>query len=475
MKAGGSSVTMAIVDELKRVLDDEKVRTDAETLQARRHDYWVLSHLDDLQDRPAPTPACVVRPANVEDVVATVNACRESGTALIPFGLGSGVCGGVVAHPESVLIDMSAMDRVRFIDEKNLLAGFDAGHNGMAAERAVAARGLTIGHWPQSIDVSTVGGWVATRAAGQFSTGYGSIEDIIYSIEAVLPTGQVIEAGKAPRAAAGPDLRHLFLGSEGTLGVITGVTFMLRRAAEQQTHLALYARDMEAGLDAQRQIVQAGWLPVVMRQYDSSEAHRLFPDQARGDDAFLLFVHEGPAARVEAELAATRAIAHGAGLEDAPVEAVAHWLAERNHVPTWDRFLQNGVVLDTIEISATWNRIGPIYRTALAALQEVEGILNASAHSSHVYRSGINLYFTFAARPDDPAAMADTYRECWRRVMTATADGGGGVAHHHGIGRLRRPYIGHDLGQSGVQVLRALKQALDPTGFMNPGVLVPDA
>lgn len=467
-------MTQAIVSDLRQALGEAKVRTDDATLQERRHDYWVLSHLDDIQDRPAPSPACVVRPASVEDVVATVNACRESGTALIPFGLGSGVCGGVIATPQSVLLDMSAMDSVRFIDPTNLLASFDAGYNGMEAEEKVAGHGLTIGHWPQSIGVSTVGGWVATRAAGQFSTGYGNIEDVAYSIEAVLPNGEVIEAGKAPRAAAGPDLRHIFLGSEGTLGVVTGVTFSLRRAAEKQAYSAFYASDMETGFDAQRECIQAGWLPVVMRQYDSSEAHRLFPDQARGDDALVLLVHEGPAGKVDAEVAGVAAIAEAAGLAPAPVEAVPRWLEERNHVPTWDRFLENGVVLDTIEISATWDRIGGIYRSAVAALTEVPGIMNGSAHSSHVYRTGINLYFTFAARPENAADMADTYRQCWRRVLEATVAGGGGVSHHHGIGRVRRGYLSHDLGPGGVSLLRTLKTALDPTGFMNPGVLIPD-
>lgn len=468
-------MTQGIVDALRDALGDRKVRTDAGTLNERRHDYWVLSHLADVQGRPAPSAGCVVQPTEVADVVAVVNACRETGTPLIPFGLGSGVCGGVIATPESVLLDLSEMNATRFIDETNLLASFDAGKNGMEAEQIVAKRGLTIGHWPQSIAVSSVGGWCATRAAGQFSTGYGNIENIVYSIEAVLPDGSVIEAGKAPRASAGPDLRHILLGSEGTLGVITGATFSLRRAPERQAHTAFYTKTMEEGLEFQRAIVQSGWLPVVMRQYDSTEAHRLFPDQARGDDALILMVHEGPAAAVEAEVAGVADLAGVCDALPAPTTAVAKWLEERNNVPTWQRFLENGVVLDTIEVSATWDRIGGIYRNAVAALQEVEGILTGSAHSSHVYRSGINLYFTFAARPDEAADMEATYRECWRRVMQVTADGGGGVAHHHGIGRLRRPYLPLDLGAAGVATLRGLKATLDPTGFMNPGVLIPDA
>jgi len=465
---------MSIVETLRAALSSEKVVSEGPLLEERRHDYWVLSHLDDVQDRPAPRPGCVVQPATVDDVVKVVNACREAGAPLIPFGLGSGVCGGVVAHEDAVLIDMSKMNAVRFIDRTNLLAAFDAGKNGGEAEKEVSRRGLTIGHWPQSIDVSTVGGWIATRASGQFSTGYGNIEDIVYSIEAVLPDGSVIEAGKAPRASAGPDLRHLLLGSEGTLGVITGVTLALRRAPEKSARAAFFAKSMADGFEAQRAIIQSGWQPVVLRQYDALETHRLFPESARGDDVLLLVVHEGPAGKVAAEVDGVSAIVKDAGLDEGPLEAVGQWLKDRNHVPTWEAFLKNGVVLDTVEISATWDKIGAIYEGVVASLKEVPGLLAGTAHSSHVYRTGINLYFTFAARPDKPEDMAATYEECWRRIMEATAAGGGGVSHHHGIGRVRKNYLRHDLGDAGIEALRTIKGALDPTGFMNPGVLLPD-
>lgn len=463
------------VKALLDALGPEVVVTSGELLTQRRHDYWVRSHLDDAQERPAANPACVVRPRTPQDVVTVVNACRERRTPLIPFGLGSGVCGGVVAREDAVLLDLSAMNAVREIDETNLLASFGAGMNGLEAEKAVAKHGLTIGHWPQSIGVSSVGGWIATRASGQFSTAYGNIEDIVYSIEAVMPDGELVVLGKAPRASTGPDLRHLLLGSEGTLGVVTGVTLSLRRAPERSAHSAFYAKTLAGGLEAQRRIVQAGWLPPVMRQYDATETNRNFTEFARGEDSLLFMVHEGPAERVEAELRGVAAIATTAGLDPAPEEVVRKWLQDRNHVPTWESFLKNGIVLDTIEISSTWDTIAEIYDAATSGVKEVPGVLAASAHSSHVYRSGVNLYFTFAARPEKREDMAGTYDECWRRVMESTAAHGGGVAHHHGIGRVRQKYLRHDLGPGGVALLRTLKRAIDPAGFMNPGVLIPDA
>lgn len=464
----------SIVETLQKALGSEKVFTDSHTLSERRRDYWVLSQLEDMQGRGAPEPACVVQPAETADVVAIVNACRESATPLVPFGLGSGVCGGVKVDSASVVLDMSEMNRIIDIDVDNLTAAFEAGYRGIEAEEALNKRGLMLGHYPQSIELSTVGGWVATRAAGQFSSAYGNIEDVLMGLEVVLPNGEVMETRLTPRASAGPDLRQIFLGSEGTLGVITAVTFSVHWKPESQDYSVYHAPSMQAGFDLQRAIIQSGWTPPVMRQYDSSEAFRNFPDQARGNDAFILLVHEGPAARVEAEMAACASLAAEAQCEAGSTAAAEKWMEERNHVPTFESFLEKGVILDTIEIASTWDKIGAIYRDAVASLGEVENILNASAHSSHAYRSGINLYFTFAARPDDSKDMADVYADCWRRTMEATVANGGGISHHHGIGRLRRDWMPRELGHAGAGLLRSIKQALDPTGFMNPGVLIPN-
>lgn len=451
-----------------------KVRTDGETLDARRHDYWVLSHLREWRGDEMPRPRAVVRPTCTDDVVALMKFANEHGAPLMPYGLGSGVVGGVLAAPETILVDMSEMNRVREIDETNLLATFDAGLNGLEAEEYVAAKGLTIGHWPQSIAVSSVGGWVATRAAGQYSTAYGNIEDMVYGLEVVLPNGKVVNLGKAPRAAAGPDLRHLFIGAEGTMGIVTGVTFSLRRAPEAKAHTAFHAKSMAQGLEAQRLIMQADWRPPVMRQYDAMEASRHFGSAAKDDHAMLLMIHEGPALRVEAEVRAVTEITASAGLEPAPSEAVDEWMKTRNRVPTWSQIFGAGVIVDTVEVSARWSEIGKIYRDVVASLGDVGSYVTATAHSSHAYRSGLNLYFTFAAVHSDAKDMERSYLECWKRVMDVTAAGGGGIAHHHGIGRLRKPYLANDLGETGVELLRTIKTAVDPVGIMNPGNLIPE-
>lgn len=470
-----------VIDTLRECLGEAKVLSGDEALDERRLDYWVVSHLRDWRGEPLGRAGVVVRPESPSEVQAIVRIAVETQTPLVPFGLGSGVCGGISPDPSVALVDLSAMNRVREIDETNLLASFDAGARGLEAEEAVARRGLTIGHWPQSIAISSVGGWVSTRAAGQFSTAYGNIEDIVYSIEAVLPSGDLVQLGKAPRAAAGPDLRHLLLGAEGTMGIVTGVTLALRRQPEERAYTTYYTPSLSAGFEAQREIVQAGWLPPVMRQYDALEVARNFRDYTQNtqntseDRGLLLMVHEGPSARVAAEVEAVDATVGRFGLEPAPAGIGPHWMEHRNHVPTWRELFERNLVADTIEVSAPWSRVEAVYDDATASLRELDAVVIASAHSSHVYRTGINLYFTFVARHEDSADMEATYFECWRRVMEATARQGGGIAHHHGAGRLRKPYLVHDLGDGGISLLRSIKGVLDPQGLMNPGNLIPDA
>lgn len=465
-------MTLSIPDALERLLGQGRVVADPAVLEARRHDYWMVSHVRDLAGTPAPRPAAVVRPTSVGEVQAVVRWAGEHGVAVLPFGLGSGVVGGTIASADAIVLDLGALSAVRSIDPENLLASFDAGMNGQAAEDAVAAQGLTIGHWPQSVAISTVGGWVATRASGQFSTAYGNIEDIVHSIEAVLPNGDLVTLGKGPRASAGPDLRHLMLGSEGTMGVITGVTFSLRRAAEARALSCFEAADMRSGFALQREIVQRGWRPPVMRQYDERESRRM---DARLTKCAILMVHEGPAALVAAETAAVAALAAEMGVPAAPSDVVDHWLGHRNTVPGWDAILSRNIVADTVEVSADWTKIAAVYDAALASLKQVEGCMAASAHSSHVYRSGLNLYFTFAVQTAGPATMEATYMECWRRIMQATADNGGSLSHHHGIGRVRRGWLETELGPEATALLRRVKAAVDPAGIMNPGALIPDA
>jgi alkyldihydroxyacetonephosphate synthase len=463
-----------IVETLLNALGAERVSRDPADLAAARRDAWVLSDLDELEQRPVELPLCVVRPRALSDVVTVVQLCRERATPLVPSGLRSGVCGGVLANAAEVVLDMSSLNALKSLDAVDMTATFEAGARGSDAEARVNEAGMTLGHFPQSIARSSVGGWVATRAAGQFSTGYGNIEDLVTRIEAVLPDGSVLVTSDAPRASTGPDLRHLLFGSEGTLGVITAVTFALHRAPERRHARAYHVPSMAAGFEAQRALLQAGLRPVVLRQYDAREVGRLFQAYRKEEQCLLLLVHEGTAAHADAEERAASEQLTAAGASRASDAACEHWLAERNHVPELKSFLEHGLVVDTIEVAAPWSRIRALYDDAIATLGKLPGVWNGSAHSSHAYRSGVNLYFSFAVQPKERKDMRQAYFDCWQAVMQATLRHGGTISHHHGIGRVRRAWLERELGTTGVAALRAVKQALDPVGFMNPGVLLPD-
>jgi alkyldihydroxyacetonephosphate synthase len=463
-----------IVATLERELG-ARVRTDAATLAAHSRDTWVLSDLDDLEGHPPAPPLAVVEARSTEEVALTLVLCRAARTPVVPYGGGSGVCGGVRTTPGCVVLSTRALTGLVDLDAGSLVASFRAGTNGLEAEQRLQEESLTLGHWPQSIDVSTVGGWVATRASGQYSTLYGNIEDLMLDLEAVLPDGRVVRTRRTPRASTGPDLRQLFLGSEGTLGVVTEVGFSVRPLPEASRGQAFHFESFQAGLEPTRRLLRQGWRPPVVRLYDARESERHFPGTCPDGRAMLILLHEGPAALVEAQAAAAAEISRETGGAEADPASVDRWLEKRNEVPEFRVFLEKGVILDTIEVASTWDRAAALYERTTAALREVPGMLLATAHSSHSYRSGTCLYVTFVARPERREEMATTYRECWRRTMEASAELGAGLSHHHGIGRVRREHLVRELGEGGVGLLRALKHALDPDGLLNPGVLIPDA
>jgi alkyldihydroxyacetonephosphate synthase len=461
-----------VLETLRRELGDA-VRSDVATRAAHGRDAWVMAELDAFENAPRATPLAVLEPASTADVSRALALCRSLGVAVVPIGAGSGVCGGIEPDARSVALSTRRLDGLRRLDSEDLVAVFGAGTMGIDAERALEPHGLTLGHWPQSIDISTVGGWVATRASGQFSTANGSIEELLLALEVVLGDGAVLRTRETPRAAAGPDLRQLFLGSEGTLGIITEVTFSVRARAETTRGQAFHFDGFRAGLEPIRRALRAGFRPPVARLYDARESRRNFRDFVPRDRALLLLLHEGPAGLVDAETEALARLCRESGGVAADAAAVDQWMGHRNRVPSFRSFLEQGVVVDTIEVAATWSRVDALYHGVVDALARVPGVLSATAHSSHSYRSGTCLYFSFAAKPDDPTRMRDTYAACWRAAMEATIAAGGGIAHHHGIGRVRRSWLGAEVGETGVTVLRGLKHALDPGGLLNPGNLLP--
>lgn len=463
----------AALDQLRVQKPNLEILVDPASCKERGRDTWVRSL---MQSRLGDVPAAgaVLRPRTTEEVSACLAWAQETETALVPYGLGSGVCGAVLLDQEQVVLDMAGMDQLLSIDETSLVATVQPGMRGSDFEAALASKGFTMGHWPQSIELSSVGGWVATRASGQFSTLYGNIEDMFLGGEVVLAGGRTMRLPVVPRSSTGPDLRSLFLGSEGTLGVLTEVVFRIHRAAEQQVGLAFSFDDLEAGGEALRQIVQSGWTPAVTRLYDSVEAGRNFAGVAETDRPVLLLLGEGNKARVETEAAGMASICEALGAKAHGEAPVFSWLDHRNTVPTFESLLDQGILADTIEVAIDWAQLEALWLAVCAAGNEVPGVLAMSGHVSHCYTQGANIYFTFIAAEKDLEQALTIYDAVWDSTMRITRDMGGTIAHHHGIGRVRRRWLAEELGEA-TQLLRDLKQTLDPKGILNPGALIPAA
>jgi alkyldihydroxyacetonephosphate synthase len=337
-----------------------------------------------------------------------------------------------------------------------------------------ASHGMTLGHWPQSIQLSTIGGWLACRSAGQYSTRYGKIEDMVVGLHAVLADGTSVETGgRAPRSAVGPDLTQVLVGSEGTLGVITEATLRVHPVPRGEHRCAWGFASFADGLDVCRRILRRGATPAVLRLYDATETARTFSVETNA----LIVLDEGDPGIVEATTAAVTAECVATPdvvrLEPALVD---RWLEHRNDVSALPSLVARGIVLDTIEVAARWSVLPRLYTDALAALGAIPGMLTASAHQSHAYPDGACLYFTWVARLPEGAAVggpeADAaYVQAWDAVTSVTLGLGGTLSHHHGVGLNRSRYVPDALGPGGMAVLAAIKGALDPKGILNPGKL----
>lgn len=464
-------VTAALTELL-----DTRVITDPSEAAKYRQDTWVIAMLRDRQDRGLSAPRWVVEPESTEEVSAILALASRHGVPVITRGGGSGVVGGVEASGDCIVLSTTGIGGLRSVNLVDRTATFGAGINGMEAEQLLQDQGFTMGHWPQSITLSTVGGWVATRASGQLSTANGNIEDVVVSVTAVLASGAVVRTSDTPRAAAGPDLLALIMGSEGTLAVITEVTFHLLPLPTGTIALFITFADFAAGLEGIRQMMHAGLTPAVVRLYDPTETRRNFGEYAPESSAGLVLVCEGrgPHGGDDVAREAQRCVellASVGGVSGDPAPAVT-WFENKSHAPSAAPFLEKEIVVDTIEVAAPWSRIGDVFDAVIRDVSELDDVLAITGHSSHSYQSGTNIYFSFGVRCADPGDLEAAYHRVWDATMAATVAHGGGISHHHGIGRIRRPWMRNELGDGGLHMLQAVRSALDPQRILNPEVLV---
>ena len=448
---------------------------DADRVEAGR-DWWPLAIGWAARGQVPARPAAVVRPADAAQVAATLAACSAAGVPVTAVAGRSGVCGGSVPVFGGVSLDCTGLVGPVVVDEESLVAEVPAGLFGPDLEAALGSvgDGYTLGHFPQSMDLSTVGGWLACRGAGQYSTRYGKIEDMVTGLEVVLADGTVCRTeGDAPRAATGPNLTQLFVGSEGTLGVITSARLRVHPRPAAEGRRAYAFGSFAAGLDACRRVLRRGATPAVLRLYDETESRRNFD---HGEGCVLVVLDEADPGLLAATLAVVdEECATASSLDEA---LVARWLEHRNDtsalVPLW----RADVVVDTAEVAGRWSVLAPLADEVLGALDRVPGTLVASVHQSHAYPDGACLYFTFAGRearegatPQEAMAWEEAYyRQAWDAMVAVVAGHGAAISHHHGIGLNRARFMAGALGPA-FGVLESLKAALDPAGVLNPGKL----
>ncbi len=426
-------------------------------------DWWPLSIRDVAAGRVPHWPGVVVRPTSTTQVSDVLKIAGRHRIAVTAQGGRSGVVGGAVAPSGAIALDLTGLSRVLHLDAVSGTVSVEAGVFGPDLEAAVNERGWTVGHFPQSFDLATVGGWLACRGAGQYSNRYGKIEDIVRGLTVVLASGDVVElGGRGPRQAVGPDLVQLFVGSEGTLGVITRATLALHRRPVSERRAAYGFISFREGLEACRRILQRGARPAVLRLYDEAESLHNFAVSS----CALVVLDEGDPALVEA----TMHIVADECADAAPVDVgiVARWLEHRNDVGALAPLWEHGIAIDTIEVAGPWAVLAEMHERVVHELASLADTIVVSVHQSHAYIDGACLYFTFAGRPEgDPT---EYYRGAWDVATRAVLQSGGALSHHHGVGRNRARFVAEALG-SAYPVLVSLKATLDPLNIMNPGVL----
>ncbi|WP_017558375.1 FAD-binding oxidoreductase [Nocardiopsis baichengensis] len=426
-------------------------------------------------------PDAVVLPGSHEEVEAVLAACAGHRVAVVPFGGGTSVVGGVdpLRGPFSavVALDLRGMDRLVRIDAESGTAVLQAGLRTPEAEELLAAHGYTLGHLPQSYEYATIGGYAATRSSGQASSGYGRFDAMVLALKAATPRG-TLELGRAPASAAGPDLRQLLLGSEGAFGVITEVTVRVRPVPAARHDEAWAFPGFAEGAAALRALARSPLRPTTARLSDETETfvNAALSGKEAAPGCLAVIGFDGDAEDVEARRAACARLLGEAGGTPLGSGPVADWRDSRFHAPYLrDTLLSAGVLAETLETAATWAGLLPLYRATSEAVSEAlkgrEGDAVVLCHISHTYPEGASLYFTVVtAAGDDPPAR-------WERAKRAAGDAiaanGGTISHHHAVGTDHLPWMESEIGPLGAEVLRAVKERLDPEGILNPGKLVP--
>ncbi|TDO67312.1 alkyldihydroxyacetonephosphate synthase [Kribbella sp. VKM Ac-2571] len=458
---------------LSQVVGNEHVVSDLESRWAHTRGYSTTDLLRFRAGDTSDMPDAVVYPGSHDEVQELLAGCADHDLAVVPYSGGTSVVGGLAAARRFVTVDLRRLDRLVELDEVSRTATLQAGVRGPAAEALLSDHGYTLGHFPQSYEGASIGGYAAARSSGQSSAGYGRFDQMVVGLTLATPRG-TIELGRAPMSAAGPDLRQLVLGSEGAFGIITSVVVRIRPRPTERHFEGWRFESFDIGLAAVRRLAQDGPLPTVLRLSDEVETavNLADPDVLGGSSGGVLAIvgFDGPYNQ------ATAAVLTAAGGTNLGADPGETWRVGRYRAPYLrDPLLDQGALVETLETAAFWSRI-PALKAAVT--EALVGALGGTpplvlCHISHVYETGASLYFTvICAQSDDPI---EQWRTAKRAASQAIADAGGTISHHHGVGTDHRDAYATEIGPLAIETLRAVKNTLDPGNVMNPGVLLPES
>lgn len=459
------------LDAVRTALPETEILTAPEDCLIYSHGCYPREYKWLLQgDYPYLTRGIVI-PNSEEEISKIMRMAGEYQVGIIPYGGGSGIVGGTIPYNGEIMLDTKRLTDFA-VNPVNMTARGGAGLTGAEFENLLNERGYTCGQYPQSFQSACLGGMTATRAIGTFSTKYGKMDDMVTGLDVVLPDGQVFHSHPAPKRSTGPELNQLFLGSEGVYGIVTGVEMKIYPLPEKRVFQAYTFPSTHEGLNAIRTMIHSGLRPAVVRLYDEVEAiPKIASYGFEKGFTLLILVFEGEAEMTELEARKAKEIAQASFGRYKGEKAAREWLETRFSTKKMLDFdAIRGGTADAIEVAAPWDCIENVWREMRKALEPHCDVVDC--HFSHVYHNGASVYVIFHAKTGgDDKAGEERYLECLDIAIRTSLANGGNVSHHHGVGTAKAKYLADEHGEAGVYVMQSIKDALDPQGILNKGVL----
>lgn len=464
-------IKMKALRKITKIVGEDNI-TELETDKIlNSHDAWPLSGAKIRAGEMLPRADLIIFPENAEEVSQVLVVANELKIPVVPVGGGAGTCGGTVPIYGGIQLDLKRLNKIYDLDHSSMTIRVQAGVVGIDLEEEVNRHGYTTGHTPTSLRASNVGGFIATRSGGSLSSLYGKIEDMTLGLEFVLPDGSIVTTKAVPRQSVGPDLRQLFIGSEGTLGVITEATLRLFLIPDERRFRSVSFPDVHGGLEAIRKIFREGIIPSVVRLYDPEDAALSFSTHFEFEEGhcMLLLAFDGETRKVEIDEARSLELCISEGGSDQGEGPSKRWWEHRYDMYYPTRLTTTGFAIgDTIDVVATYDKLENVYHAMKEAMEVHEALV--MSHFSHMYQNGGSIYMIFFTSQPDAETAWETYKKIWDDGVAACLREGGTMSHQHGVGLTRSSYTADELG-SGFSVLKKIKEALDPNGIMNPGKL----